>query len=130
MVDPKRNDLVYPELSYQIVGALFTVYNKLGSGYQEKYYQKAVGSELRSLGLLYKEQVRLPLSYNQESLGSYYLDFLIDNKIVLELKKDERFSRRNIEQVYAYLKASNLKLGIIANFGKKELQFKRILNIS
>ncbi|TSC75343.1 MAG: hypothetical protein G01um101430_438 [Parcubacteria group bacterium Gr01-1014_30] len=58
------------------------------------------------------------------------MDFVIDNKIVLELKKGERFSKKHIEQVYAYLKAANLELGIIAYFTKQGVRFKRIVNIS
>ena len=62
-------------------------------------------------------------------MGSYYLDFLIADKIVLEIKKSERFSRNNIEQLYAYLRNTGHKLGILAHFGKAGLKFKRILNV-
>lgn len=62
-------------------------------------------------------------------LGKYFIDFLVENKIVLEIKKGNRFSRRDIEQVYAYLKLTNLKLGIIANFTNNGIKFKRIINL-
>jgi len=129
MVELKRKDLIYPELSYQIVGILFEIFKQLESGYQEKYYQKAVALELKRCGLKYKEQMQTPLNYKDEKIGKYFLDFLIENKIVLEIKKDKNFSRKNIEQVMAYLKACNLKLGILANFTKDGLKFKRIVNI-
>jgi GxxExxY protein len=125
----KRKDILYPELSYQIIGILFEVFKELGSGYQEKYYQKAIATELKRCGLEYKEQVSTSLNYKGEKIGNYFLDFLIEDKIVLEIKKDRHFSRKNIEQVYAYLKAFNLKLGILANFTSEGLKFKRILNI-
>ena len=129
MVELKRKDLIYPELSYQIVGILFEIFKQLESGYQEKYYQKAVALELKRCELKYKEQMQTPLNYKDEQIGKYFLDFLIENKIVLEIKKDKNFSRKNIEQVMAYLKACNLKLGILANFTKDGLKFKRIVNI-
>ncbi|MBI4812416.1 GxxExxY protein [Candidatus Falkowbacteria bacterium] len=125
----RRTDLVYPELSYRIVGILFEIFKQLGSGYQEKYYQRAITLELKRCGLKFKEQVFSPLKYKEEKIGSYFLDFLIDDKIVLEIKKDRNFSRKNIEQVVAYLKVFNLQLGIIANFTSEGLKFKRIVNV-
>ena len=126
---PKRKDLIYPELSYQIIGILFEVYNGLGPGYQEKYYQKAIAAALRDCNLSFKEYVHSPLHFKGTKVGSYYLDFLIADKIVLEIKKSERFSRNNIEQLYAYLRNTGHKLGILAHFGKAGLKFKRILNV-
>ena len=125
-----KEDLIYPELSYQIIGILFEVYNQLGSGYHEKYYQRAIASELKRCNLSFKEQVFIPLKFKKETIGRQYLDFLIEDKVVLEIKKGDRFSRRNIEQVLNYLKATRLKLGILANFGSKELKFKRIVNLN
>ncbi|MEK9150725.1 MAG: GxxExxY protein [Patescibacteria group bacterium] len=125
----RRKDLIYPELSYQIIGILFEVFKQLGSGYQEKYYQRAIALEFKKCGLKFQEQVLLPLRYKEIKIGNYFSDFIIENKIVLEIKKDKNFSRKNIEQVMAYLTAYNLKLGIIANFTKEGLKFKRIINI-
>lgn len=124
-----KKDLIYPELSYKIVGILFDVYNELGGGYREKYYQKAIALTLKKEKLLFKEQVYIPLVFKGESIGSNYLDFLIENKIILEIKAGENFVRKNITQVYSYLKINNLKLGILANFTKTGLRSKRILNI-
>ena len=78
----------------------------------------------------FDEQVRLPLVYKGENIGNYALDFLIEKKMVLEIKKDKSFSYKNIEQVHNYLKAYNLKLGILANFTSDGLKFKRILNVN
>jgi GxxExxY protein len=124
----KRKDLVYPNLSYQIVGILFEVYNELGPGHHEKYYQRAIANEFEEKGLSFQEQVYVPLIFKRQKVGSYYLDFLIENKIILEIKKGDRFSKKHIEQILSYLKAKNLKLGIIANFGLNKLKFKRIVN--
>jgi len=125
----KKSDLVYPELSYKIVGLLYEVDNELGYGYQEKYYEKALAEGFKQEGLNYQEQLHIPLTFKNSKIGDYFLDFLVEDKIVVELKKGDRFSKKNIEQVYAYLKAKNLKLGILAQFSSDGLKFKRIVNI-
>lgn len=125
----KRADLIFPELSYQIVGILFDVYKEMGNGFQEKQYQRAVATELAANNLKFEEQVHTPLLYKGKEIGKYFLDFLIDDKVVLEIKKDKYFSRKNIEQTFAYLKVTGLKLGILANFTKDGLKFKRIINV-
>lgn len=124
-----RKDLLYPDLSYKIIGVLFDVYNDLGYGYQEKYYEKAIAKAFEQAGLKYKEQLHVPFKFKEYKIGDYYLDFLVEDKIVVELKKGDRFSKKNIEQVYAYLKAKDLKLGILAQFSTNGLKFKRIVNI-
>ena len=130
MTAPKvtRPDLIQPELSYKIVGALFSVYNELGAGHHEKYYQRAVASALRDSGINFKEQVSIPLNFRGANIGRYQLDFLVENKIVLELKKGDKFSKRNIDQVLQYLKSSDLPLAILANFSSDKVSFKRIVN--
>ncbi|MCX6785784.1 MAG: GxxExxY protein [Candidatus Komeilibacteria bacterium] len=124
-----KSDLIYADFCYRIVGILFEVYNNLGYGYQEKYYQKAVAVSLENNKINFKEQVKVILKLKGAYVGKYFLDFLIDDKIILELKKGNYFSRKNIEQVYAYLKSTNLKLGILANFTSTGIKFKRIVNI-
>lgn len=125
----KRKDLVYPELSYKLIGILFEVWNELGYGYQEKHYQKAIAKALKDVGFKFKEQVPIKIKYKSQAIGTYFLDFLIEDKIVLEIKRREYFSKGNIRQVYAYLKATGLRLGIIANFTSKGLKFKRVVNL-
>ena len=126
----KRKDLIYPELSYQLVGLLFEVHNNIGHGLKEKHYQKAVASELTNAEIKFEEQVSVPLNYKDTNVGVYILDFLVEGKVVLEIKKDNIFRRINIDQLSSYLKSTGLKLGIIANFGESGLQFKRIVNIN
>lgn len=125
----KRKDLIYPKTCYKIIGILFDVYNELGSGYQEKYYQRAIASAFRKNKIIFKEQVYTPLKYAGSKIGNYYLDFLIADKIILEIKRGNYFARTNIQQVFAYLKANNLKLGILVNFTTSGIKFKRIVNL-
>lgn len=125
----KREDLIYPEESYKIVGILYDVFNDLGPGHKEYYYQKALAIAFNKEKIEFQEQVYTPLTYKNEKIGKYFLDFLIENKIVLEIKKDAIFRKQNIEQVYAYLRTNNLKLGILANFTRTKVDYKRILNV-
>ena len=125
----RRPDLVYPELSYQIIGALFEVATDLGSGHKERFYQRAVGNALRKIGLKVIEQAPVRILHGGKFVGIYYFDFLVEDKIVLEIKVRDFFSKKDIEQLYAYLKAKKLKLGIIAHFTKSGVKFKRVVNI-
>jgi GxxExxY protein len=126
----KRKDLVYPKLSYKIIGCAFDVYNLLGSGHHEKYYQRGLAEAFLAQKLKFKQQVYFPLKYRKKIIGKTFLDFLVDEKIVIEIKKGERFSKTNIDQVLEYLKLSNLKLAILINFGKTGVSFKRIVNLN
>jgi GxxExxY protein len=123
-------DLIYEDLTYEIIGILFGVFNDLGYGYQEKYYQNATAILLGKKRLKFKEQVYVPLNFKGNKIGKYFLDFLIEDKIILEIKKGEKFYKSNITQVFSYLRASDLKLGIIANFTKSGVKVKRIVNIN
>lgn len=125
-----KKDLVEPELSYQIVGCLFTVYNELGPGHAERLYQRAVAEEFQRRGLTFREQVAVPVDAHQKIIGRHFLDFLVERHIVVELKRERRIYRRHFEQVTAYLVALQLPLAIIANFGFEELTFRRVVNFS
>lgn len=120
--------LVYPELSYEIVGILFTVYNNLGYGYQERYYQRAVAKELEKAKLKYKREQKAVIKYRGSIIGRYFIDFVVENMIVVELKVSNDFYKKDINQVLGYLKATGLKLGILFIFTKEGLKFKRIVN--
>lgn len=123
-------DLEYKELSYELVGILFEVYNELGYGYKEIYYEKAIKQCLDEKKISYKEQAPFVLSFHGKIIGRFYLDFLIENKIVLEIKKGNYFSKRNIQQINEYLKATKMRLAILANFTPNGVKFKRIVNIA
>jgi len=81
----KREDILYPELSYKIVGIAFDIYNSLGPDYHEKYYQRALTEELKNQRLVFQEEVPYSIIYKEKIIGRNYLDFLIDDKIIMEI---------------------------------------------
>ena len=129
MGNKKYIDLVHKELSYELCGILFEAYNQLGYGYPEKYYERAIIKLLTDKKIGFKNQVPYILSYRGKIIGKNFLDFLIDDKIILEIKKNQNYSRKNIEQVNKYLKITGLKLGILANFTPQGVKFMRLVNI-
>lgn len=129
MADLIRKDLLFPELSYKIVGVLFEVSNKLGYKFEERYFQKTTAEMMKEEKINFKEQVQVKLTIDNKEITKGIMDFLIEDKVILEIKKGDRFLKSNIDQVNSYLQITGLQLGILANFTSKGLQFKRILNI-
>ena len=129
IVKNKRDDLIHPELSYRIVGCAFEVYNELGYGYPEKDYQKALAICFRNNNLAFKEQVYFPIKFQEEILRKGFCDFIVEEKIIVELKKNPRFSRTHIERVNQYLKSSKLQLALLINYTSTGVISKRLLNL-
>ena len=125
----QKQDLLYPELSYIVTGILFDVYNELGPGHQEKYYQKAVAVGLKNKKILYEEQYYVPMKYAGQTVGKYFLDFLIEGKIVLELKRGLYIPQKVIFQTKQYLTTLQLQLGMVAIFTGNGVVVKRVLNL-
>jgi len=123
----KMAEIVHKELSYKLIGILYDIYNNMGAGYQEKYYQKAIKMVLEKENIPFLEQVRADLEIRGVNIGRYFIDFVIDHKIVLEIKVCTNFSRRDVRQVLGYLRKSKLQLGVLASFAPGGLKFKRIL---
>jgi GxxExxY protein len=120
--------LIYKDLSYKIVGVLYDVYNELGYGYKERTYEKAIEVCFKEQGIYYIRQAPYKVIFKGEVIGRNYVDFIIDNKIVLELKKGNYFSRKNIEQIKNYLVVTDLQLAILAHFTSNGVKIFRALN--
>jgi GxxExxY protein len=120
--------VIYKDLSYKIVGILFEVYNQLGYGYKEKYYEKAILEYLKKEKLIFKEQAAYRILWSGKVIGINYIDFIVEDKIVLELKKGHYFSKQNLEQVKQYLAITGFKLAILANFMPNGVKYIRVLN--
>lgn len=124
-----KNKVIYPALSYSIIGALYDVFNEIGWSHKEKYIQNAIAKALTDAELSFKKEQKVDLIYKEEKVGLYFIDFLIEEKVVLEIKRRNDFSQQDIKQIFSYLKATNKKLGILAHFTSKGVRIKRIVNI-
>lgn len=119
------SSLLYPELSYKLQGAFFTVYNTLGFGHKEIAYQRALGEELKKQNIPHSRELSLPILYNKTKVADYRPDFVIDHKIIVEIKAVEFLFPKLITQLTYYLKGTHLSLGYLVNFGSSRLQIVR-----
>ena len=103
------------------------VHNELGYGFLEKVYENAMMVLLRREGIRAKQQAPVTVYFKGEVVGEYYADILVEDKIILELKSVEKIIDNHRAQTLNYLKATGLRLSIIINFGKKEIEYERII---
>jgi GxxExxY protein len=111
--------LIYPDLSYTINGVLFKIHNQLGRFRTEKDYGDAIETELRNKKIIYEREKRLPASFTGEKEGRHRIDFLIENKIILEIKTKRFLTREDYYQTRRYLSVLRIKLGLLVNFQSK-----------
>ena len=126
----KRDDLIYPELSYKIVGCAFEVFKELAYGHPEKVYQKAMAILFDEKNIPYSKEEYMPIKFRDTLLRKQFIDFVVEEKVVVELKKNFHFSKAHIDQVLYYLQAKKVQLAILINFGKEGATFKRIVNMN
>jgi len=126
----RKIKLIYPDECYQIIGVCFEVYNKLGYGHKEKFYQEAIEEILRREEVDFKRELRVKVRFREKDLGIYCFDFLVFDKIVVEIKKRNYFSIKDIKQIYSYLKATGLKLGLLIHFTNTGVKYRRVVNVN
>ena len=120
-------DLLYGDLTYKIRGAVFNVHKNLGSGQKESVYQKALAVEFKKKIIRFKEEPALSVRYSGVNVGVYKPDFLIEGKIILEIKAVSFLIKNNFDQIKHYLMTTGYKLGLLINFGARRVQIKRII---
>jgi GxxExxY protein len=120
--------LVYEELTEKVIGICFEVSNELGSGFLESVYQKALTIALTQKGLAVEEQVPLKVKFRGQVVGDFYPDILVNSKLILELKSIKSISSEHEAQMTNYLKATGLNVGLIINFGRTKLEWKRLVS--
>ena len=118
----KGGELIYPDLSYKLNGILFAVHNEIGSYGREKQYGDLIETKLKESNLKYVRECRIGDTGN-------IIDFMIDGKIVLELKSKRILTKDDYEQVQRYLQQTQLRLGILVNFRNKYIRPTRIVKI-
>ncbi|KKQ73570.1 MAG: hypothetical protein US94_C0033G0013 [Berkelbacteria bacterium GW2011_GWB1_38_5] len=121
-------EIIYKELSYKIVGAIYETYNNLGYGHRERTYQRALSEEFKNRNIAFKKELYFPVKYKEKIVSKYFFDFLVEDKIIIELKVSNDLYQNDISQILAYLKTKNYHLGILAVFTKDGVKIKRIAN--
>jgi GxxExxY protein len=119
-------ELLYKQLSFDVIGAAMEVHRVMGPGFLEEVYQKALERELAIRHVPFVAQQHFEVEYKGTVIAEYYLDIVVDQKIVLELKAVSQLLPVHQSQLISYLKASGLKLGLLLNFGEESLRHKRI----
>ena len=114
------------DLSRRVIGCAFTVLNTLGAGFLEKVYENALAQELRVTGLAVAQQRGLTVTYQGAVVGEYFVDLLVEDALLVELKAVKTLDEAHRAQCINYLKASGLHLCLLLNFGKPRLEIKRV----
>ncbi len=122
--------IIYKDISYKVVGILFDIAKELGSSFHEKYYQRALEVHLRKESIPFKKESKVDIKVIGNKIGHHYIDFVIDDKLVLEVKKGNIFRMADIKQVLMYLRSANYKLGLLVYFGSGGVRVKRVINSS
>ncbi len=121
-------EYLYEDLTHKIIGAAFEVYKELGYGFLEKIYERALIHELKSRELEVENQKSIKVFYKGQPVGDYVADLWVDQKVIVELKAEKEMNSKHEAQLINYLKATNLKVGLLINFGQNKCQPKRIVN--
>ncbi|MHC5093208.1 MAG: GxxExxY protein [Planctomycetota bacterium] len=122
-----EEELIHKELVYEVVGCAMKVHRELGYGFLEKVYENSMMVLLNKKSIKAKQQFPVPVHFENVIVGEYFADFMIEDKILVELKTVEKIANVHFAQVLNYLKATGIKLGLLINFGPRKLEYERIV---
>ncbi|MBK8444947.1 MAG: GxxExxY protein [Sphingobacteriales bacterium] len=122
-------ELKHKDITEKIIGASFEVHKFLGNGFQEVIYQRALAYEMSKAGLEFAREIEQEIFYKDlsEPIGTRRADFVVENKVLVELKAIIQLDDVHLAQALNYLKAYKLEIGLLINFGAKSLEFKRLI---
>lgn len=119
--------LLEEDLTEKVIGICFEVANELGGGFLESVYQKSLVIAFQEKGLQAEEQVPLKVKFRGNIVGDFYADILVESKLILELKSVKALTTEHEAQLLNYLKATGIKVGLLVNFGRAKLEWKRMV---
>ncbi|MCX6150246.1 MAG: GxxExxY protein [Ignavibacteriales bacterium] len=125
MIDGKYK---YSEMTSKIIGCAMRVHSALGNGFQEVIYQRALEIEFIDSNILFSREYEMPVYYKDQQIGTRRVDFLVEEKISVELKALVKLEDVHLARAINYLEAYDLEVGLLINFGAKSLEFKRLEN--
>lgn len=124
----RKEECLFIDLTEKIIGFAFKIFKEMGYGHPEKIYQKCFEQELVNANLKYQREKYSKIKYDGEVVGRYFLDFLIENKVAVEIKVRREIYENDWIQLLNYLKARNLKVGLLLVFTKGKVVVKRLVN--
>lgn len=123
-----KGNYKYSDLTEKIIGCSMKVHTFLGNGFPEVIYQRSLAIELEKSGINFNRELEQDIYYDNIKVWTRVVDFLIEKKVLVELKALGEINENHYSQVLNYLKAYKLEIGLLINFGAKSLQFKRFIN--
>ncbi len=117
----------YDDITYRIIGAAIAVHNALGPGFPEEFYQKALSVEMEKQGLNFEREKPIEVFYDDVAVGLFYLDFLVEDAVVVETKALAQLTALHQEQTISYLTATGREVALLINFGGLRLEHRRII---
>lgn len=120
-------ELLEKDLTEKVIGACFEVSNELGAGFLESVYRKALIIVLLQLGVKASEESALKVFFRDQIVGDFYADVLVENRLIIELKAVKSLTAEHEAQLINYLKATKIKVGLVVNFGRSKLEWKRLV---
>jgi GxxExxY protein len=125
----KVNDEEYKhsDITHKIIGAAMKVHSTLGSGFQEVIYQRALAIEMPKQGLSFQRELEMQIYYDGIEIGTRRVDFLVEDKVMVEIKALTQLESVHLAQVINYLEAYQLEIGLLLNFGAKSLEYRRLI---
>ena len=123
-----REEYKHSDITGKIIGAAMQVHSTLGNGFQEVIYQRALAAEMAKRGLSFQRELEMPIFYDGQEIGARRMDFLVEEKVMVELKALIRMEDVHLAQAINYLEAYQLDVGLLLNFGGRSLEYRRVIN--
>jgi GxxExxY protein len=123
-----EKDYKYSDITRRIIGAAMKVHSTLGNGFMEVIYQRALAIEMGKQGLSFQRELEMQIYYDGESIGTRRVDFLVEDKVMVELKALSRLEDVHLAQAINYLEAYQFEIRLLLNFGAKSLECRRLIN--
>lgn len=123
----EKSNYLHSDLSNKILRAFYNVYNSLGFGFLEKVYENALLIELKKFKLSCEKQKHIDVYYDEIKVGDYFADIIVENKIIIEIKAAEGIVPEHEAQLVNYLRATEIEVGLLLNFGKSPQHKRRVL---
>ena len=122
-----EENFIHKELTYKVIGAAMEVHRELGYGFLEKVYENSLAILLKDEGIDVRQQYPVPVYFRGRIVGEYCCDIIIEDKLIIELKTIEKLINIHYAQLLNYLKATQIRLGLLVNFGPRKLEYERLI---